>query len=128
MNERIILKMVIIGAVIISCIFSYTLYKHPTKIIIQPLEVKDSTKLDIICDNTSKFVEMCYNYGYTNKGSFVDLHNIIEKSSESNEGLSFVSKICERSFTAGKNVYKNGVKRNAYKVSNSMCHEYMKVL
>ena len=128
MNERIILKVVIIGVVIIGCMFSYTLYKYPTKIVIQPVKTDQSVKLNNICDNTSRFVEMCYDYGYNNKGSFIDLHNIIDKASESNESLSLVSRICEKSFIAGKTDLDNNTKRDAYKVSNDMCHEYMKVL
>jgi hypothetical protein len=128
MRNKIIAKVAIIGAVIFGCIFGYTLYTHPTKITIQPIKTEQSVKLDLICDNTAKFVEMCYNHGYTNTGSFLDLHKIIEKSSESDESMSFVSKICEQSFIAGKNDFKNGVMRDAYKVSNAMCHDYMKVL
>jgi hypothetical protein len=132
MHERIIKKVAIIGAVVFSCIFGYVTYHHPTHITVEPLKVKDSSVIKVntesICNNTAKFVEMCYDYGYNDIDNVIELHNIIVKSSESDQSFAFVSRVCKNAFIAGKTDSKTGIKRDVYTISNEMCKEYLKSL
>jgi len=74
--------------------------------------LKNDTTVEMVCENTSRFVDMCYQEGLKGDGDFMYLYDILADVSNTNEELFFIGKLCENSYLMGATDRQNGKSRD----------------
>jgi len=109
-NVTILAMVAIVCSVIVFGIVWYhnILYNKTLK---QEL-LKNNTNVEMVCENTSRFVDMCYQEGLKGDGDFIHLYDILAEAANTNEELFFIGKLCENSYLMGATDRQNGKSRN----------------